>query len=198
VVLRAPSTLGSNVAPDREPLFVIGSSLDVLRIDADVAESDIGEVKPGQPAKFTVPAFPHDFDAKVEKAGIEARKVGLVVRYPVELRVENPGGRLLPGMTTTVRIELGRAEGALATREAALRFRPDGAADAPPRSRVFRVRDGRLEPVTVAAGISDGAFTELRPENPGGLPEGTQLALGVLAKGQSGASGGAGIRLGNK
>ncbi|MEN9580754.1 MAG: hypothetical protein RJA70_3763 [Pseudomonadota bacterium] len=196
VVLRAAETPGMVVTPEQGALFVIGTPIAALRLDADVAESDIGELRIGQAARFSVPAFAKEFDAVVEQVGIDARKVGVSVRYPVTLRVNNADKALLPGMTATVRIEVARADSVLAVREAALRFLPVDAPEAEPRSRVWKLTPTGVEPVQVTPGLSDGAFTELvAPLS--ALAAGTPVAVGVAAGGKQ-QSGSAGIRLGNR
>jgi len=196
VVLQAPNALGPTDPPGRG--FVVGSGLEALRVDADVAESEVGQLHTGQLAHFSVPAFPgRTFDGRVERIGIDAQTSKAAVRYPVELRAENPGRALLPGMTATVTIEVDRAENVLAVREAALRFRPEGAGDAPPRRQVWTVTPHGLEAVSVKPGISDGAFTAVEAEPPAALPVGTKLALGLLSS-EPAKSSGPGIKLGNR
>ena len=83
----------------------------------------------------------------------------------------------------------------LTVREAALRFTPEGAPSAPPRSRVWRSADGRtLEPVSVVVGTSDGAHTEVRADA-GELAAGTLVVVGVLSGDNAGVPG---ISLGGK
>jgi hypothetical protein len=100
-------------------------------------------------------------------------------------------------MTATVTIEVDRRENVLAVREAALRFRPEGAGEGAPRQTVWCVTPGGLAAVAVKPNLSDGAYTAVDPETPAALPVGTRLALGVLnpepAKGS-----GPGIKLGNR
>jgi HlyD family secretion protein len=198
VVLKAPETRGAAVTPEQGALFVLGSSPRTLRVKADVAESDIGQVHPQQTATFGVPAFPgRSFEARVTRTEVEAVRSGLAVRYPVELTVENSEGLLLPGMTASVRIEISRARGVLATREAALRFQPIAADGNLRRSTVWRVADSKLVPVPVKASISDGAYTAIEPESPGALPVGTRVAVGQVSKSQPDVNAsGPGIRLG--
>ncbi|HEY3498205.1 MAG TPA: efflux RND transporter periplasmic adaptor subunit [Polyangiaceae bacterium] len=199
VVLRAPETTGGAVSPERGPLFVVGSELGSLRIAAEVAESEVGELRPGQAARFTLPAFPgRSFDARVQHVGIDAERTAQAVRYRVELVAGNPEHALLPGMTATVSVEVARAERVLATRDAALRFRPDGAPPAPARSRVFRARKHQLEAIPVTVGLSDGAFTEVRPQGAGSLEAGVELAVGLLASGEDSTAEGPGIHLGKR
>jgi HlyD family secretion protein len=197
VVLQAPSSLGPSLAADRRS-FVVGSELETLRVDADVAESEVGQLHPGQLAHFSVPAFPgRVFDGRVERIGIDAQRTNAAVRYPVELRANNPGRALLPGMTATVTIDVDRVENALAVREAALRFRPDSAGDVTARRQVWLVTPRGLEAVAVKPGISDGAFTAVEPEAGAALPVGARLALGVL-NAEPAKSSGPGIKLGNR
>lgn len=197
VVLQAPASLGPSVPADRRS-FVVGSGLETLRVDADVAESEVGQLHPGQLAHFSVPAFPgRVFDGRVERIGIDAQRTNAAVRYPVELRANNPGRALLPGMTATVTIDVDRVENALAVREAALRFRPESAGEVTPRRQVWLVTHGGLEAVAVKPGISDGAFTAVEPEGGAALAVGARLALGVL-NAEPAKSSGPGIKLGNR
>jgi HlyD family secretion protein len=196
VVLKAPETAGSAVAPEQGALFVVGSSPRTLRIKADVAESDIAQVHIGQLARFSVPAFPNrSFEAHVTHTGLDAVRSGLAVRYPVELSAENPDRQLLPGMTASVRVEISHADGVLATREAALRFSPAEAEGNPSRTTLWRLEGTRLEPVRVKASISDGAYTAIEPADPSALPVGSAVVVGLLG-GPTTNSAGPGIRLG--
>lgn len=173
IVLVAPVSVGVATSPDKGPLFVLASSLEVMHIDASVAEADIGAVRPGQKAKFTVPAFPGLlFEGAVERIAIEPDPDSTVVAYPVTFSVQNPELKLRPGMSADVKIFVAEVKDALAVREGALRFSPDagGTGD---RSRIWISRDGRdAEAVDVKPGLSDGAFTEITPK------EGQRLAAG--------------------
>jgi len=175
IVLDAPATLGAIVTPERAPLFVLGSSLDGLRIDASIAESDIGKLRVGEHASFAVPAYPEQsFQAQVERVGVDATRTGASGHYTVELRAPNPDHRLKPGMTATLHIEIARVERALA-----VRFTPSDAAEAPPRSRIWLLGShDQLQPIPVEVRISDGAFTEVRPKQPGALKPGDSVVVG--------------------
>jgi HlyD family secretion protein len=183
IVLVGPENSGAPVAPDRGPLFVVAAPLTRMRIDADVSEADIGDLQVGQKATFEVQAFAgRRWNAKVERIGLEPTRDGAVVTYPVLLTADNPDGRLLPGMTAAVRIEVARADNVLAVREAALRFTPEDAPEAPPRSRVWLHRGvSQLIDVAVKPGLSDGAYTEVTPVPPAELKPGDRVAVGLLA-----------------
>jgi len=182
VLLLAPENLGSAVTPERA-LFVVGEPLELMRVDVDVSEADIGDVRIGQQAAFEVQTFPgRAFSARVERVGVEPRREGGVVTYPVRLIADNADRALLPGMTAAVRLEVARATKVLAVREAALRFTPQGFAEAAPRSRLFRrVGPEQLEAIAVVPGLSDGTYTELRsgPGDPH-VSERDEVAVGLL------------------
>jgi HlyD family secretion protein len=187
VVLRAPERVGAAVSPEREPLFVISAKLDVMRVEATVSETEIALISPGRKADVLVQAFPNrTFSATVERIGIEPKREGGVALYPVTLWVNNAEGMLLPGMSAGVRMEVARADNVLAVHEAALRFTPEGADAAPPRTRVWRRRGAsELDAVAVKAGISDGVYTSVESPGPGGLAVGDELAIGLLRPDQA-------------
>lgn len=198
-VLSAPKWPGGFVGPDKGPLFTIGSDTHVMRIDASVAEADIGSVRAGQSAHFTVPAFPdRSFPATVEGRSTEPDRNATVTSYVVTLNAPNPDRVLLSGMTATVRIEVARAENVFAVREPALRFVPNSEAEAAPRSRVFRISDGdHLVPVNVKPGISDAAYTEIEIPDKAALHVGDLVVMGYVPR-EGEESDGPGIKLGNR
>ncbi|PSJ37415.1 efflux RND transporter periplasmic adaptor subunit [Allosphingosinicella deserti] len=106
-------------------LFEIASDMRVMQVEASVDEADIGEVRVGQPVRFTVDAYPDQpFAATVRQIRTSASEAQNVVSYFVILQVQNPEGKLLPGMTANVEIVTGARAGVLRVPSAALRFRP--------------------------------------------------------------------------
>jgi HlyD family secretion protein len=198
VVLVAPENLGTAVTPEHAA-FVIGQPLELMRVDVDVDESDIGEVRVGQKTSFEVETFPgRRFNARVERVGVEPRREGGVISYPVLLIADNPDHVLLPGMTASVELEVARVSNVLAVREGALRFTPPGSEAAPERSRLYlRVGRSQLEAVTVVPGLSDGVYTEVRAKDGAALPEHTEVAVGMLQP-ESAPRDRPGISLGSK
>lgn len=182
VILRAPDRIGGAVTPEAGPLFVIGEPLSTVRIDASVSEIDVARVKVGTVAQVEVDAVPgKTFKGRVERVAIDANRVEGAVLYPVVLSVENPDGSLLPGMTARVRMEVARAENVLAVHEAALRYTPQGADPASPRTRVWkRMGPADAEPIAVRTAISDGVYTQVELPAGAELKEGDQLAVGLL------------------
>ena len=109
-------------------VFTIAKDLEKMQVEASVAEADVGEIAVGQTATFKVDAFPGEtFTGKVVQVRKAAQVVQNVVTYTVIIAVDNPGGRLLPGMTANVKFIVGEKANVLKVPNAALRFRPPGA-----------------------------------------------------------------------
>lgn len=112
-------------------LFLIAQDLSRIQIEAEIDEADIGQIAEGQTVSFDVDAYPdREFAGEVTQVRLAATNEGNVVTYTVVIQADNPGQRLLPGMTANVSIVTGQVEGALSVPNAALRFTPRGAAEA--------------------------------------------------------------------
>ena len=184
LVLEVPPHTGMIVGP-RNRLFRIGAPVDRMHIAAPIGEADIGEVTVGFGAKFEVPTYPGQvFQATVKHISPNPRTEYGAIFYDVKLATENSEHLLLPGMTAQVRIKVAHVDDVLAVREATLRFTPEGAPPAPPRSRVWRVRGEALEEIPVEVGLSDGAITEVRPSEPESLDVNDPIAIGLALKGE--------------
>jgi HlyD family secretion protein len=196
VVLEAPQRLGRLLGPEAGPLFVLGRTLDALLVEADVGEADVGHVRVGQTARFEVPAYPGRwFEARVTAVGLAGRRLEGATVYSAWLEADNPEHLLRPGMSATVRVEVGHVQDALSVPEAALRFVPPQAPEAPSRSRVWKVEDTELVAVQVRPGLMGGVHTEVRPDPEDALRPGDRVAVGVaLAPDGNGP----GIRLGGR
>lgn len=153
-------------------LFTIAENLSRMQVDTSVAEADVGKLKEGAEASFTVDAFPNKrFVGKVRQIRYAATVVSNVVTYPAIIDVENPELLLRPGMTANVTFVTQEALDVVRVPNAALRFklepppnakRLDGVPPLPPGARAVTVlRDGRPERVAVVTGITDGSFTEV-------------------------------------
>jgi HlyD family secretion protein len=106
-------------------LFRIAEDLKVMQVYTSVDEADIGRVREGQTAIFTVPAFPDEFfTASVTQIRNDPQIQQNVVTYNVILDVSNDDMKLRPGMTTTVRILLSEVDDALMVPDQAFRFSP--------------------------------------------------------------------------
>src|SRR5439155_1029342 len=96
-------------------------------LDSAQAAHDSAVAQLDQPVTFTVDAFPNEtFTGNVVQVRKAAQVTQNVVTYTVVVAVENPGGRLLPGMTANVKLIVGEKANVLKVPTAALRFRPVG------------------------------------------------------------------------
>lgn len=183
-------------------LFVIARDLKRLELQARVDESDIGGVKPGAPVVFTVDAYPRrEFSGTVRLVQLQPQTVQNVVTYTTVIDVPNDDELLKPGMTSTVSIQIDRADNALKVPAAAVRFVPTeqilkefpaatsgtaGTAGTGAKRRaaaVWQLVDGRLHRIPVRVGVSDGTQIAISSDQ---LNEGASIVTGV-ARSESGA-----------
>src|SRR3989441_6721333 len=172
VVVSRNVDVGQTVAASFQTptLFLIAQDLTKMQVDTNVSESDIGMVKEGQSAAFSVDAYPGQrFRGKVAQVRNAPITVQNVVTYDVVVAVDNSGLELKPGMTANVSITTAKRDQALRIPVRALRFRPDeaGAAAAAPRGRegrtatVYVLENDRLRSVSIVSGITDNRYTEV-------------------------------------
>ena len=134
VVVSRQVDVGQTVAASLQApvLFTIAEDLTKMQVEVSVDEADIGRVRLEDRATFTVDAFSgQTFTGSVTQIRKAALVVQNVVTYTVVVAVDNPGGRLLPGMTANVKMITAEKPTVLKVANAALRFRPAGA-DATP------------------------------------------------------------------
>jgi HlyD family secretion protein len=186
---------GQTVAATLEAptLFTIAHDLGRMQVHARVDEADIGRIKEGQRATFTVDAHPgRTFTGIVSEIRKAPLLVQNVVTYTVVLEAENPDLVLLPGMTAVLQVIVKEATNVLKIPNAALRFTPSEAAGGHPVSaavstargpragtvaRVWTLgEDGQLAPVEVALGESDDTATQVFED---ALEPGQQVIVGA-------------------
>jgi len=127
VVVERNVNLGQTVAASLSApqLFLIANDLSRMQILALVGESDIVRIRQGQPVTFTVQALPgQKFPGTVEQVRLQSTTADNVVNYTVVVTLENPEGKLLPGMTARVDFLVKAVENVLRVPNAALRYRP--------------------------------------------------------------------------
>ncbi len=106
-------------------LFIIAEDLSKMQILASVDESDIGQIKVGQKAEFTVQAYPEkEFKGKVVQIRLNSEVVQNVVNYTVVINSDNKDNLLLPGMTATIDFYVEQKNNVLLIPNSALRFQP--------------------------------------------------------------------------
>jgi HlyD family secretion protein len=133
VVLSRQIEPGQTVAASFESpvLFRLAEDLTRLELQVDVDEADVGQVRQGQQATFTVDAYPDKrFPAAVTQVRYSSKTTEGVVTYTTVLKVMNEDLALRPGMTATAVITTNQVEDALLVPVAALRFEPPQPAEA--------------------------------------------------------------------
>ncbi len=205
IVVDRSVDVGQTVAASLQTptLFKIAQDLSKMQIDANFAEADIGNIRVGQTAHFNVDAFPdRGFQGIVRQIRLNPTTTQNVVTYDVVIDVNNPGQVLLPGMTAYVSIVVAERSEILLLPNAALRFKPTTSAEkSAPRTyggkepqngkntgfpgRVFVLREGKPQAVSVTLGITDNRHTELI-DSP--LKPGDQVIVGEAMENNSGTS----------
>jgi HlyD family secretion protein len=200
VVISRKVDLGQtvNAAMNTPVLFTVAQDITKMNISAAVSEADIGQVRVGQPADFTVDAFPDEvFHGTVMQVRKSPTTTQNVVTYETIISVENPEQKLFPGMTADVSILVSERKDVLKIPNTALRYSPpDGAAyDGTPPKKLERSQrlvystsaDGvKLKPVIIKTGITDGSDTEVTE----GLKAGEAVVTSTLTAATKGGFGG--------
>jgi HlyD family secretion protein len=193
-------------------LFTIAKDLTQMQVDTNVSEADVGRITTGQDSTFTVDAYPERiFRGKVSEIRNAPIIVQNVVTYDVVIRVDNKDLKLKPGMTANVSVMIAHREGILKIPNASLRFRPEFAkmesgkgsslqkagekvksseGDQGKPGKVWILsKGGKLTPVSILLGITDGTFSEVIS---GDLREGMEVIVeeisGKRASARSGTS----------
>lgn len=210
VVLTRKVEPGQTVAASLQApvLFTLAENLSQMELQVDVDEADVGQVRDGQQATFTVDAYPNrHYPAVVRRVNYGSQIKDGVVSYLTVLGVENDDLSLRPGMTATAAIVTAQVRDALLVPSAALRFSPaaeeTGSRPAgsfvnrllphPPHAssnkpantadgerRVWVLRNGQAIAVPVTVGATDGRMTVIT----GGALE---AGVAVITEAESGA-----------
>ncbi len=205
VILRRAVEPGQTVAAVLQApvLFSIAEDLAKMELQVDVDEADVGKVRGGQDASFTVDAYPErSFPARITQVRYGSQTIAGVVTYKAVLKVDNSALTLRPGMTATAAITVNKVDNAVLVPNAALRFSPTPAESSAPASdggllsrilpraprpvprakedsasrqqRVWVLRGGQPEPVAVTIGATNGIVTEIVK---GELPAGATVIV---------------------
>ena len=129
IVIKRAIEKGQTVAASLSSpeLFIIAQNLRDMQVEASIDEADVGRIRTGQKASFTVDAYPgQTFEGQIAQVRKAALNVANVVTYVAVVTFSNTDGRLLPGMTANVRVVTDQRENALKVPNAALRVRIAG------------------------------------------------------------------------
>ena len=162
-------TMGQTVAASFQTptLFLIATDLTKMEVDTNVSESDIGAIRQGNRASFTVDAYPgRVFAGSVVQVRQSPQTVQNVVTYDVVVGVDNADLALKPGMTASTQIIIDQRSDVIRVPDQALRYAPGGVTASPARgassqTQLWLLRDGHAVAVPVALGLDDDSFTEV-------------------------------------
>lgn len=207
IVLKRAAEPGQTVASSFQApvLFTLAEDLTHMQLEADVDEADIGAVKEGQKATFTVDAYPgRAFPAVIDTIEFSPKVTDNVVTYKAVLTVDNSELLLRPGMTATAQIVVQEVPDVLAVPNAALRYAPPKQEKQqgfsvmslfipriPPQQRgsgpsadgertAYVLQDGAPRAVKVKAGATDGKDTQIVS---GDLKAGDEVIISSRAAG---------------
>ncbi len=181
---RGQTVAASLTAPK---LFVIANDLHAMQIETRIDESDIGVIRPGLPATFTVDAFPDvTFRGEVQQVRLEPIVEQNVVTYTTVIQTRNPDLRLRPGMTANVTVRVARRDDVIRVPNAALRFKPPVDPKRGTSGRGAGERGGRDGSGRAGPGGSDGGVAVAGPRE--GAP--THGMGGAMPGGRARGAGG--------
>jgi HlyD family secretion protein len=127
VVVSRNVDVGQTVAASLQAptLFTIANDLTKMQVLASIDEADVGQIKQGIKANFTVDAYPGEtFGGEISQVRLNAQTLQNVVTYSAVIDVANPEMKLRPGMTANITVPVARRDNVLVVPNAALRFKP--------------------------------------------------------------------------
>jgi len=154
IVISRNVDVGQTVAASLQSptLFVIANDLSRMQVLANVDEADVGKVKEGMLASFTVDAFPGEvFKGRIREVRQAPASIQNVVTYAAVVDAPNPERKLRQGMTASISVVTSQRSDALRIPNAALRYRPAG--EGAPADK----------PVVAGAAVAQGAQGAKRP-----------------------------------
>ena len=155
-------------------LFLIASDLTKMQVDTNVSESDIGTIRNGQEATFTVDAFPgRNFEGLITQVRQSPQTVQNVVTFDAVVGAANQDLALKPGMTASLRIVTDKRDNVVRVPNQALQFEPTSVvsssnaesgtpqATAGTGAAIWVLRGGKMVSVPVVTGLEDETYTEI-------------------------------------
>ena len=198
IVVSRNVSVGQTVAASFQTptLFIIASNLNDMQVDASVDEADVGQLRVGQPAQVSVPAYPNvNFPGTVKQLRVNPIVTNNVVTYDAVIGIHDESSRLIPGMTANITIDVATRTHVLTVPTAALLYRPQNAGPATNANSSVGGAPGssltlwvlrRNKPVAenVTIGFSDNQNVEIRSGN---IRSGDQIIEARVSTGQPSA-----------
>ena len=181
-------------------LFQIAEDLRLMQIEASVSEADIGKIKYGMKASFTVDAYPTEtFFGNVKQIRLSPTTEQNVVMYTVIIEVPNNDKKLLPGMTAFVTVTTDEKKDVVRIQNTTIQFKPNAAL----RQKMDGVRPtnlkgneavvytfdektGLIKPHVIELGLTDVVYAEVV----NGIDEGTSVIAEYITDAKASGRGG--------
>jgi len=186
VIISKDVEVGETVASSFQTpeLFSVAQDLTKMQIEANVSEADIGIVKVGQEADYTLDGYPDEtFKGKVNQVRLSSTTTSNVVTYTVVISVDNKDLKLKPGMTANVSIVAQKKENILTAINPALKFTPVSKDVKYDTQGIWILKDKKPVRIDIETGISDEAKTEIISDK---LKEGDMVIIGKKGTNETG------------
>ncbi len=195
IIINVSVVVGQTVASTFQTpsLFTVGEDITKMEIDTTTNEADLGGIKKGDKASFTVYAYPDKtILGYVHNVRINPTTVSGVVSYNVTIFFDNKNGLILPGMTAIAKIYVSAKKDVLGVPNAALRFIPPnenkGVLDELTKKLkigegvLWVLKGGKPEPQIVKLGINNDNYTEIVSRD---IKAGTEIITGLKSNNNS-------------
>lgn len=184
VVVSRAVDVGQTVAASFQTptLFNVAQDLTKMQIEVSVSEADIGKIKVGQDANYTLDGYPNDvFKGKVTQVRISPTTVSNVVTYTVIVSVDNDDGKLKPGMSANVSIITSKKDNVLCVENSAMRFTPVEVTHGKKfkEQGIWLFVNNKPIRARIKQGITDSDYTEIISKD---IQEGSAVITGKLGK----------------
>ena len=164
-------------------LFEVAKDLTQMQIETSVSEADIGKIKVGQIAKYTLDGYQDKtFEGKVTQVRLASTTTNNVVTYTVIVSVDNSEGFVIPGMTANVSIITNDVKNALCVPNQALKFTPVDNNQKYEKQGVWIKTNMGLERVDVELGAFDDNKTQILSKE---IKIGDKVCIGSTGGGKS-------------
>lgn len=161
-------------------LFEVAKDLTKMQIETSVSEADIGKIKVGQEADYTLDGYQdRKFKGEVTQVRLASTTTNNVVTYTVIISVDNSEGLVIPGMSANVSIIVGEAKDVLCVENKALKFTPSDNKEKFEKQGIWLLVNGMPRRYSVELGLSDDNKTEIKSSE---IKEGSKVIISENSK----------------
>lgn len=181
VILRAVD-VGQTVAAsfNTPTLFEVAKDLTQMQIETSVSEADIGKIKVGQKANYTLDGYQdRKFEGEVTQVRLASTTTNNVVTYTVIVSVDNSEGLVIPGMSANVSIITDSVKDALCVPSQALKFTPEKSGQKYEKQGIWIQTKSGLKRLDITLGVSDDNKTQIISKE---IKAGDKVVIGISGK----------------